>query len=315
MNDTRRLTEGALMTGIYLLLLLVIIFMPVVGPILLLVLPVPFVFYSYRHGWKAGALMFVAATLFTFLFASIYIVFTLLAGFGGLFLGGALHHKRSSYESLAIGTVGFIIGLLSIFLVTQLLLGVNLMEELQNSMDRGFNTFERIFSGLLDGESIEEDLNDFRELIAFLPDIVPSILAMTGAFMAFVSQWLTYRLINRIENKKMKFVDFKNFKLPTSILWYYFVAMIFNFMMAENDGMIYLAAINVFIITGALLVVQGFSFVFFYAEKKKWSIAVPILVVVFSFLIPQIIMYLVRILGIIDIGFPLRERVEDKKES
>ncbi|QAS52897.1 YybS family protein [Halobacillus litoralis] len=315
MNDTRRLTEGALMTGIYLLLLLLIIFMPFVGSIGLMVLPVPFVYYSYRHGWKAGALMLVAATMFTFFFASVFIVFTLLAGFGGLFLGGALYHKRSSYEALAIGSVGFIIGLVTTFLITQLLLGVDLMEEFNNSMNQAFSTFERLFSGILEGESMEAEMADFRELIDFIPDIIPSILAIAGVLMAFVSQWITYKLINRIENKQLKFVKFKNFKLPTSVLWYYFVALILNYVTMDSDGLLYLAAINVFILTGALLVIQGFSFVFFYASMKKWSKAIPILIVVFSLLLPQILMYLVRILGIIDIGFPLRERIEEKKEN
>ncbi|REJ09845.1 YybS family protein [Halobacillus trueperi] len=314
MNDTKRLTEGALMTGLYLLLLLVIIFLPVMGPLLLMILPVPFVYYSYRYGGKAGGLMFVAATIFTLLFATVFTVFTLLAGIGGLFLGIALHHKRSSYEALAIGSVGFVIGLLGILLITQLFLGVNLMEELKNGMNQGYGTFERIFSGLLDGEEVETDLAEIGQLIDFIPDIVPSILAMSGVMMAFVTQWTTYKLINRIENQSMGFTDFKNFKLPTSILWYYFVAMILNYVTMDGNNLIYLAAVNVFILTGALIVLQGFSFVFFYAWKKKWSKAIPILVVVFSILLPQIIMYLVRIIGIIDIGFPMRERVEEKKE-
>ncbi len=259
--------------------------------------------------------MLVAATMFTFFFASVFIVFTLLAGFGGLFLGGALYHKRSSYEALAIGSVGFIIGLVTTFLITQLLLGVDLMEEFNNSMNQAFSTFERLFSGILEGESMEAEMADFRELIDFIPDIIPSILAIAGVLMAFVSQWITYKLINRIENKQLKFVKFKNFKLPTSVLWYYFVALILNYVTMDSDGLLYLAAINVFILTGALLVIQGFSFVFFYASMKKWSKAIPILIVVFSLLLPQILMYLVRILGIIDIGFPLRERIEEKKEN
>lgn len=314
MNDTRRLTEGALMTGIYLLLLLVIIFTPgFVGSILLFILPVPFAFYSYRHGWKAGALMFVAAFLFTLLFAALFVLFTLLAGFCGVFLGAAMHHKRSTYESLAIGAVGSVIGLVASFVVIQLFLGINLMDELMNTMNQAFSILERLLSGFVDTEDMEEDMADFRELIDFIPDIVPSILAITGTLMAGVSQWLTFKLINRIENDSIKFADFKNFKLPISILWYYFFAMILNYVTMDGEGLLYLAAINVFIVTGTLLVVQGFSFVFFYASKKKWSKAIPILFIVFSILIPQPLMYLTRILGIIDLGFPLRDRVEEKK--
>ncbi|ARI75552.1 YybS family protein [Halobacillus mangrovi] len=315
MNNTKRITEGALMTGIYLLLLLVIIFLPgIIGSILLFTLPVPFVFYSYRHGWKAGLLMFVASIIFTTLFATVVsLPVTLLAGVGGLFLGGAMHKERSPYETWAIGSVGFIIGIVGIYLVTQLFFGINWMDQIRESLNQAFTMTENMFGGMLQGEDSEQQLELIREQINRLPDIVPSILAITGISFAIVSQWLTYKLINRIENKKFKFATFRNFRLPTSVLWYYFVAMIVHYVTIEGNGIFYLAAINVFTLTGILIALQGFSFIFFYAHMKKWSKAIPAVAIVLSLLLPQILLYLVRILGIIDIGFPLRKRVEEKK--
>ncbi|ELK46868.1 DUF2232 domain-containing protein [Halobacillus sp. BAB-2008] len=55
MNKSRRLTEGALMAGIYLILLLLSLYMPIIGPFMIFVLPVPFAYYAHRHGWKPGA--------------------------------------------------------------------------------------------------------------------------------------------------------------------------------------------------------------------------------------------------------------------
>ncbi|KHE71895.1 YybS family protein [Halobacillus sp. BBL2006] len=315
MNNTKRITEGALMTGIYLLLLLVIIFMPgIIGSVLLFTLPVPFVFYSYRHGWKSGILMFVASIIFTTLFATVVsLPITLLAGIGGLFLGGAMHRKRSPYETWAVGSVGFIIGIVGIFLITQLFFGINWMDQIRDSLNQAFTMTENMLGGMLTGEDSEQQMQMIREQINRLPDIIPSVLAVTGISFAFVSQWLTYKLINRIENKKFRFSSFLNFRLPTSVLWYYFIAMIVNYATMEGNGIFYLAAINVFTLTGILIALQGFSFIFFYAQKKKWSKAIPITAVVLSLLLPQILLYLVRILGIIDIGFPLRKRVQEKK--
>ncbi|WP_226582257.1 YybS family protein [Halobacillus litoralis] len=317
MNNTKRLTEGALMTGIYLLLLLVIIFMPgIVGSLLLLVLPVPFVLYSYRHGWKSGLLMFISATVFTILFANIVALpFTLLAGVGGIALGGTLNEKRSPYETLAIGSIGFIFSLLSTYLLIQMVMGVNLADEVMKAFDQSFAMSEGIFSMLGQADQMEARIEELREFVAFLPDLIPSILVMTGVIFAFVSQWLSYKLINRIENKSFSFTKFNQFRLPTSILWYYLLSMILNMAAGDGQGLLYLAAINVMIVTGTLLVIQGFSFVFYYASVKNWSKAIPILVVVFSLLLPGILLYLVRILGIIDTGFPLRDRIAQKKES
>jgi uncharacterized protein YybS (DUF2232 family) len=153
-----------------------------------------------------------------------------------------------------------------------------------------------------------------REQFNSLPDLIPSLFVLIGLLFSLVSQWLTYKIANRIErNKSFKFPPVKEFTLPTSLLWYYFLSMITMYLTTEESGLVYLAAINVFTLTGILIVLQGFSFLFFYADKKKWSKAIPIIAIVLALLLPQIFLYFIRILGIIDIGFSLRKRLQDQK--
>ncbi|WP_254434223.1 YybS family protein [Halobacillus sp. Marseille-Q1614] len=315
MYDTRKITEGALMTGAYLLLLLIILFTPgFIGSFLLFILPIPFIFYSYRHGWKPGILMMTASTIFTLIFATVFsLPITLLAGVGGLFVGGAMHNKRSAYETWAAGSLGFIIGLLSVYLVTQLFFGLNWMEEIQTALDEAFSMSENMMGALGSGEEVQQQLEGFEEQIRALPDYLPSILAIMGILFAFVSQWVSYKVINRVEGKKFQFPAVRNFNLPVSVLWYYFFALIFTYVFAESNNIWYLAAINVYTLTGTFLVLQGFAFLFYYVDVKEKSKALPVLAIVGSLLFPTILMYLVRILGIIDIGFSLRQRLEPKK--
>ncbi|MFG6146794.1 YybS family protein [Halobacillus sp. B23F22_1] len=314
MNDTRKITEGALMTGAYLLLLLIILFTPIIGSIFLFVLPVPFIFYSYRHGWKPGVLMFVAAMVFSLIFATVFsLPITLLSGIGGLFIGGSMYKKRSSYETWAGGTIGFIIGLVSVYLISQLFFGMNWAEEIRTGLNDAVSMTEGLMGALGSGEGAETQLEALEEQVAALPDYLPSIFAIGGIMYAFVSQWLSYKIINRVEGKKFHFPAFRNFNLPTSVLWYYFFALIFTLVFAESNDIWYLAAINVFTLTGAFLVLQGFAFIFYYTYVKEKSKALPILAIVGSLLFPTILMYLVRILGIIDLGFSLRERLQAKK--
>ncbi len=303
------------MAGIYLILLLLSLYMPIIGPFMIFVLPVPFAYYAHRHGWKPGALVFLVALIFSLLFATVISPVTLLAGIGGLFLGGAMHKKRGSYETLAIGSVGFIIGIVLLFLATQFVFDVNWIDDFNNNLEEGVTSAENLLSGVMDEEQVEQQIAAMREQIAFLPDIMPSILAMTGIVLAFLNQWITYKVINRVEKKSYRFVSFKNFRLPSAVLWYYLIALILNLIVGDGGGLLYLAAINIFTLTGTLIVIQGFSFVFFYAGVKKWSKAIPVVLIVFTLLLPQLMLYLVRILGIIDLGFPLRERLGETKDK
>jgi len=62
-----------------------------------------------------------------------------------------------------------------------------------------------------------------------------------------------------------------------------------------------------------LLAFHGLSFVFYISYVKGYPNDVPIVVIVLLFLLP-FILYIVRILGIIDLGFDLRKRLGEKKK-
>jgi uncharacterized protein YybS (DUF2232 family) len=59
------------------------------------------------------------------------------------------------------------------------------------------------------------------------------------------------------------------------------------------------------------MIIQGLSLVFYYAHAKRMGKALPIIAVVFAVLIP-VVLYIIRILGIIDLGFDLRSRFKKK---
>lgn len=50
MNQSRKLTDGALLLVIYVMLLLITIFVPILTMIGMFLLPIPFILYTARHG-------------------------------------------------------------------------------------------------------------------------------------------------------------------------------------------------------------------------------------------------------------------------
>ncbi|WP_028784456.1 YybS family protein [Thalassobacillus devorans] len=315
MMGSKQITDGALMTGVYLIMLLINVFVPFIGILVFFALPVPFIIYSYRHGFKPGAFMLLTAVLLSLLAATIYsLPITLLAGVGGLFTGLSLHKKRSPYETLATGTVGFLLGLVSVFLVTQMLFGVNWIDEINTMLDESFAMTEGMMDNVIgENEATEEQMQALQEQVNQFPDIIPSLFAIMALVLAFISQLLSYKILNRMEQKQLKFAKFRDFKLPTSILWYYFFGMIFTWINSDTESMLYLAAINIFIVTGLLIALQGFAFIFYYTHVKKLSKAIPVFTIILTMLLPTVLLYLVRILGIIDLGFSMRNRLKKDK--
>ncbi|WP_163969294.1 YybS family protein [Oceanobacillus halotolerans] len=310
MNASKKLTDGALLTGIYIVLLLISTFVPVISIFSIFLLPIPFIIYASKYDWKPSFLMLTVATILSLIFATIFsLPMTILAGLGGIMIGIAIHHNISPYETWARGTVGFIAGLLFVFLFSQVIFQVNWMEELdqtiQESMEMSRSTLEQF--GL--GEQTEEQFEIIEEQMMFIKDLVPFAIAVIAIILALVSQWFSYKILNRIENRQLAFPPFRQLRMPISLIWIYFFALILSFFSLEPSSTLYLGVTNVLMLAGMFMTIQGFSFIFFYAHHKKISKALPIGIVVATVLLPFVLLYLVRLVGIIDIGFGLRDRI------
>lgn len=309
MNQSKKLTDAALLMAIYIVLLLIAVFAPVISIFVTVLLPVPFIVYTYKYNWKPAVIMFIATIILSLLFATVIsLPLTVLAGVGGIMIGHAMFHRSTPYETWARGTVGFIIGLLFIFITTQLLLDVNFMEELDVLMDESMEMSQAILeqAGL---EQSEQQMEFVEQQMDLMKNLLPVGFVITALILSIVSQWISYKVINRLENKQLKFPSFRNFQLPIALIWIYFIALIVSLFELDPSGTLYLAVQNVLYLAVLFLTLQGFSFIFYYAHFKKISKAIPIIIVIASLLLP-LLLYLVRIIGIIDLGFRLRERLK-----
>lgn len=313
MNNAKRLTEGALLVGIYLILLLGTL-VPILSTFVLVLLPIPFVIYTSRHGIKPGMLVVVLASLISMILTVMYLPLTLMMGAAGLLIGHAINKKRTAYETWAYGTLGFIGGLLINLAFTQVLLGVNFIQEIETiateQMDWYISFIES--AGLETDEAVDME-EVFAEQIQYIVKLVPAFLAISAVLLAFVSQWISYKVLNRIDNRKLHFSPFRNFKLPASVIWLYLIVIIASLISSDPNSIMYVGVQNALIILETLLVIQGFSFIFFFTHYKKWSKAVPIISIVITILLPLFFLSFVRILGIIDIGLNMRARLQKNK--
>lgn len=314
MNQSKKLTEGAIYTAIYLVLLFVS-FIPILSVIIGFILPIPFVIYTSRHGMKSGGLMLVATALLTSLiFTLIFLPITLLMSVAGILIGHGIHKKLSAYETWGFGTLGYIGGILFIFVLFQLLLDVNFLQELETTGRAQMETYIQMIEGIGLEQNADVDLETVMiEQMELLMNLVPALVAISAAFMAFVVQWLSYKIINRMDKKNHRFPPFRNLKLPASIIWLYLIVVIVSLVSTDTEGFLAVSFQNALLVLEILLAIQGFSFIFFFTHYKKMSKAIPVISIILTAMFPLILLSFVRILGIIDIGLNLRERMQKKK--
>lgn len=309
MNYSKQLVDGALFTVCYIVLLLVTIFVPVLGLISMLVLAVPFIIYAAKYDWKPSLLMFVAAFLLSILIATIYAApAAVLAGLGGIVIGSSIHRELAPYETWARGTIGYAVGIVFSLLFIFYILDINLLDEFSQQTDELLIQMKDMVEQFGMGQEVEEEFSIIEQQIELFKQSVPVFIVVIAILLAILNQWISYKVINKIDKQKLRFPKFRNLRFPVSILWIYLLAMIITLFQEEPNGL-YIALQNVIMLTGLLMAIQGLSFIFFISHRKNISIAIPIVVMVLTIFFAPFLLPLVRILGIIDLGFGLRDRM------
>jgi len=315
MNQSRKLTDGALLTVIFMMLMSVAIFVPGAVLVVIFLLPLPFIIYAYRYDWQPSLIMLGATIIFALLFVSfISLPLTILTSLGGIMIGTAAHRKLSAYETLGRGTLGFIAGLLFIYLFVVVFLEINLANEIDVMMEESIEMSQGIMAEFGFPELTEEELEPITSSLLMIKNLIPAGIAMISIIIAFISQWLSYILLNRIEKTHLYFPLFRDLRIPVAIVWIYFITLIVMLTDIDPDSAIYLVTNNVLSLVGMFIVLQGVSFMFFITYQKKWSKALPIVGVIMILVLPFFFINLVRILGIIDIGFGIRDRYLKEKK-
>ena len=308
MNKQTYLVEGALLIALYNVILYLSLNLPFIGIILTFVLPVPFIIYTYKYSLQKAVLFLFAALFASFLINTLAgIISTSLFGIAGVVIGVFSKKQKSGIETLIGGTMGFVFPLLMLYIVSITLFGFNLESLLSESI----NETRTIVEGMLKLSGTENDilLEQLEQSVEYFSLLLPSTLLLIAFFLALVSQLVGYPILKRLKIGMNKVPAFHEVMLPKGFLWIYLIVLILSMLKIEPGTFFYLAILNVFYIFQLLMVLQGLSFLYFYCKLKKVPLIVPIIITVLS----PFLLYIIRILGIIDLGFDLRNKLKTKR--
>ncbi|MFC5711628.1 YybS family protein [Thalassorhabdus alkalitolerans] len=313
MQRTKALTEGALLTGLFIVLMLMALWVPVINMIVLWFLPLPFIVYVVRHGVGAGLVMWGVAFLLSFIISGLFgFPFTFFFGAGGIIVGEMIRRKKEALAVLVGGSLAYIFGLLLLYIGSIVLFDINVVQTSQEMMRQSMETAENMLGGL-GQETDEEAMAVWREALDQLQYLIPVILILTGITFALVTQLIAHVILRRLREPVEPFPPFREVNFPRSLLWYYLVAAVLVIVGLEEGTSMYIVVANIFPILELAMTIQGITVMFTYTHAKSMSKALPILLVIVGIFLP-FILYLIRILGIIDLGFNLKKRIETDKK-
>lgn len=266
MNQSRRITEGAVVVALFTILMVMTLYIPVVALLTIWLLPLPMMVYTIRHGMKPGALVLVVATLITFLLATaLALPIILLFGIGGFVMGVSYSKGRGAFQTLFTGSVSYVLAIFVLFVFSNVVMGIHPFEAIRTGMIESMNSAEQLMQNF-GAETDEEAITAYRELANMIPQMSAMLMIFTGVMYAFITQVIAHPILRRLLNKPFGFPPLREWSLPTFFIWIYLLGIIVSLVGVSDPG----SALSIFMmnVTPLLeiaMIVQGAAVMFYFA--------------------------------------------------
>lgn len=310
-NQTKAMTQGAMMIALFLLLLALAFYVPVLNMVAFIFAPLPLAWYSATYNRKLAigvSLLAIAASIFV---GNLLIIpLALILAVVGLVMGDCLREKKSKiYLLMATGTAILLTFALQ-FVLSVRFLGVNFIEE---SMHLAQDAYKEslAYSAKITGQELQME-EQLKQVFDMMEMSMPANITISVFILAFIWLLVLLPILKRLKVEVPKFPPFRDMRLPRAILWYYLIVLSINlFIQPEYGSGLYVVMLNLSMVLWVLLTVQGISFIHFVIDAFRYPRFLKVLATILA--IP---MYsFVVLVGIIDLGFNLREWVKAKSEK
>lgn len=312
MKNVHKLTEGAVLLAAYAVLILMTVYIPVIGIATSLFLAVPFILFAAKNTRMNSFVFFIGACLISIIVGAVLAIpLTLSYGLTGLIIGYFIQEKKSRISTFIAATLVFLGTLIVQYVAAIALFQFNFIKEvlilMREAINRSINMIEAL------GQNIDvTPLKQMLESFKLLEVLTPSLFVTTALFAVFLMEVVSFPIVKRFGVNLASWKPFRELTLPKSILWYYLITILATFMMKPDEGTYWFTAVvNIAFILQLFMVIQGLSFIYFLCYRKGIAKVVPIIATILTFLWP-FFLSIVRILGIIDLGFDLRKRLNTK---
>lgn len=212
---------------------------------------------------------------------------------------GHLYKKMWPAQRIVlIGAAVILVQLLLELVLFSWLFDIEFKTELAEMLTSSFLPLET--SGVVESGWAAESAAAFSNALIVM---LPMLLLVASFLFAVVTHYLSRKALRTVGIEAPRMREAKEWRMPRSLVMYYLIALIASLIVPSEDGGYWTVVIaNLIPILQFLFVIQSIGFLFFVADVKRWSRALPIVLSIPFVLFPQPLF----LLGLLDIAFPLR---------
>ncbi|SUY48529.1 membrane protein [Clostridium putrefaciens] len=313
---TKEILEVGLMAAIIIILNFIIIYVPILGAVISIALPLPVVILYVRHNGKIALLTCILSFIVMLMFIDPIraIISSISILFLGITLGYCIKHKRGFFKTLLYQTIaGFIQMVIGVYIYMSFIVKTSLDGYINIMFIKPFKESIAISKGIYEGLGIDITSNptmtlleslDARTLLIMIPAVIIIILAISAYINIIIANKVLKRLGYEVEEPK----PFTKWYFDDRVAAGFIIAICLSIILNSYKIPLgeYLLPFSVTLFQFMLLI-DGLSLIFYYLEKRfNNKKGIKTFVVIMLFIIQPFILF-VAYLGLGDIFIDLRE--------
>jgi uncharacterized protein YybS (DUF2232 family) len=242
--------------------------------------------------------------------SSLFVLFAVLGGSGWGFVliiyslffipptiaMGQLYKKAASIRTVFVVAILVLIGEVLILLLMGYSSGMDPVGGLKSFLTDSLAIMPESYRKMVD--------KDYVEKVTWM---LPFLILLGAAFYVLLTHAITRRILKKSSAPLPGLPPIRDWRLPKSMIWYFLAVLAIGLFITEQSDIYFqMIVFNLLPLFMILFVIQATSLMYAFVYFKKWFKFIPIVVIVLSLFPP--VLYMVCLIGIMDILMPLRQR-------
>lgn len=279
-------------------------------PLLIFLIPVPFVVLGIRNGFYSN----IISIILTLLIAEIILGNTagasLIVIFGPLSIAinYCIKNRKNSKQTILISTISFLVPFVGLIVLEGKIANIDFIKQIEEVFNQTLTVQIDMFKEMgMTNHKILQAVNALEMAFTQIIVLIPSFLSIFSFLVAYINYFFTNIILKKIGYGFIVSQRFSRFKLPNNILLGVVVMFLTGFLF-NWIGMEYSEAllVNLTFLVGVMFMVQGLAVLDFLLIKMKIKLVFRIILIVMNILfIP--IGSLIVFVGLLDSIFDMRK--------
>lgn len=301
-DHSQKITYGAMMLALFTILLAGAFYIPFLGSIIMIFIPLPIILYRLRYDRGSTIIVAIAGILLSLVVGGILLVpFAIMFGMLGFLVAESVALGKSKLYTFMASGIFFIAAGALVYLIAALVFEFNAIDSLMAMLKETETRFKASLESL--GALPENYEKIVDEAFTMYRSAIPAMFILSVYAFTFIMVIPNFEVLRRLGQQVPKFPPFREMRLPVITIFIYGLIIILPWMMEmKPETSAYLLYVNATILLRFLLLLQGLALIHYFMYKMK----LPTVVTVFSTIFALLFSPITTLLGILDIGVNIR---------